>query len=255
MFINKQKKQKVKLKGVNKIILVASGKGGVGKSTIAANLAISLVELGYKVGLLDADVYGPSIPRIFEIDQKPEVIDDLFQPHKRYGINLMSIGFLVPENSALVWRGPMITKAVHQFFKMTAWGNLDYLIVDTPPGTGDVHLSIAENYVIDGTIIITTPQKLALIDAFKSVDMFIKLGINIVGIIENMAYYINPANSEKEHIFGKSNLINYCKDKKIKVIEHIPLDHDLSNKSLIKLMENKNITTFFNNFAVQITRS
>jgi ATP-binding protein involved in chromosome partitioning len=245
MFTNKQQKQKSRLKGVNKIIVIASGKGGVGKSTIAANLAISLAEAGYKVGLLDSDVYGPSVPRIFEINQKPEVIEGLLQPHKKFGIKLMSMGFLVPEKSALIWRGPMLTKAIHQLFKMTAWGDLDYLIVDTPPGTGDIHLSIAENYVIDGAIVITTPQKLALVDAFKAVDMFVKLGIDIIGIIENMSYYINSTSGENEYIFGKSNLLNYCEDKKIKFMERIPLDQDLSDQILINPIKNKSLKVIF----------
>ena len=245
MFTGKQQKQKIKLENVKKILLVASGKGGVGKSTIAANLAIALVKLGYKVGLLDADIYGPSIPRIFEINHKPEVVEGLLQPHKKFKISLMSMGFLVPEGSALIWRGPMLTKAVHQLFKMTAWGDLDYLIVDTPPGTGDIHLSIAENYVIDGAIVITTPQKLALIDAFKAVDMFFKLKIDIMGVIENMAYYTNSASGANEYIFGKNSLPSYCEDKKIKFIEQIPLDQDLSNKTLINLMDNNNIKAIF----------
>ena len=139
----------------------------------------------------------------------------------------------------------MLTKAVHQLFKMAAWGDLDYLIVDTPPGTGDIHLSIAENYVIDGAIVITTPQKLALIDAFKAVDMFVKLEIDIIGIIENMSYYINSTSGENEYIFGKSNLLNYCEDKKIKFMERIPLDQNLSDQTLINLIENESLKIIF----------
>ena len=141
MFAKKTPKQKTRLDNIKNIILVASGKGGVGKSTVASNIAICLAESGYKVGLLDSDVYGPSIPRIFNINQKPEIINGLIQPHEEQKIKLMSMGFLVPEGSALVWRGPMLTKAIHQLFKLTNWGNLDYLIVDTPPGTGDIYPS------------------------------------------------------------------------------------------------------------------
>ncbi len=238
-------KQKSKLDKINKIILVSSGKGGVGKSTIASNIAISLAESGYKVGLLDSDVYGPSIPRIFNINQKPEIKEGLIQPHEEQNIKLMSMGFLVPESSALVWRGPMLTKAIHQLFKLTNWGNLDYLIVDTPPGTGDIHLSIAENYVIDGAVIVTTPQKLALIDAFKAVDMYNKLKIKIMGIIENMSYLSNPINQNKEYIFGKSNLQDYCNDKNIDFLGAIPMSQKLASKMLLTTNDDKELEKTF----------
>jgi len=258
MFLNdKPKKIKTKLPNVQKMIVVASGKGGVGKSTIAANLAVSLAELGHKVGILDADVYGPSIPRIFNIKEKPEIEDGLLIPFEKYGLKIMSMGFLVPEGSALVWRGPMLTKAVHQLFKMTLWATpespLDYLIIDTPPGTGDIHLSIAENYEIDGAIVVTTPQALSLIDAFKAVDMFKKLQINVWGIIENMAYFINPATGEKEYIFGKSDLLGYCKDHEIKYIADIWIDEILASKMLVNLTENMPLKELFKEMAEKIT--
>ncbi len=245
MFAKTTPKQKSKLDKINKIILVSSGKGGVGKSTIASNIAISLAESGYKVGLLDLDVYGPSIPRIFNINQKPEIKEGLIQPHEEQNIKLMSMGFLVPESSALVWRGPMLTKAIHQLFKLTNWGNLDYLIVDTPPGTGDIHLSIAENYVIDGAVIVTTPQKLALIDAFKAVDMYNKLKIKIMGIIENMSYLSNPINQNKEYIFGKSNLQDYCNDKNIDFLGAIPMSQKLASKMLLTTNDDKELEKTF----------
>ncbi|RST71215.1 Mrp/NBP35 family ATP-binding protein [Candidatus Aquarickettsia rohweri] len=245
MFAKTTPKQKSKLDKINKIILVSSGKGGVGKSTIASNIAISLAESGYKVGLLDSDVYGPSIPRIFNINQKPEIKEGLIQPHEEQNIKLMSMGFLVPESSALVWRGPMLTKAIHQLFKLTNWGNLDYLIVDTPPGTGDIHLSIAENYVIDGAVIVTTPQKLALIDAFKAVDMYNKLKIKIMGIIENMSYLSNPINQNKEYIFGKSNLQDYCNDKNIDFLGAIPMSQKLASKMLLTTNDDKELEKTF----------
>ncbi len=236
--------------------MVASGKGGVGKSTVAANLAISLAELGYKVGILDADIYGPSIPRIFNIKEKPEIKDGLLIPFEKYGLKIMSMGFLVPEGSALVWRGPMLTKAVHQLFKMTLWATpqdpLDYLIIDTPPGTGDIHLSIAENYEIDGAIVVTTPQALALIDAFKAVDMFKKLQINILGVIENMAYFINPSTGGKEYIFGKSDLINYCEDHEIKYMGDILMDQSFASKILVNLMEDDGLKHLFREIAKKI---
>ena len=245
-------KQKTKLDKISNVILVSSGKGGVGKSTIASNIAISLAESGYKVGLLDSDVYGPSIPRIFNINQKPDIKDGLIQPHEEQNIKLMSMGFLVPEGSALVWRGPMLTKAIHQLFKLTNWGNLDYLIVDTPPGTGDIHLSIAENYVIDGAVIVTTPQKLALIDAFKAVDMYDKLKIKIMGIIENMSYLSNPINQNKEYIFGKSNLQNYCDDKKIDFLGSIPMSEKLASKMLLTKNDDKELEKTFKSITQKI---
>ena len=252
MFKRPFPKQKTKLEKINNIIVVSSGKGGVGKSTIASNIAISLAESGYKVGLLDSDVYGPSIPRIFNINQKPEIKDGLIQPHEEQNIKLMSMGFLVPEGSALVWRGPMLTKAIHQLFKLTNWGNLDYLIVDTPPGTGDIHLSIAENYVIDGAVIVTTPQKLSLIDAFKAVDMYDKLKIKIMGIIENMSYLSNPINQNKEYIFGKSNLQNYCDDKKIDFLGSIPMSQKLASKMLLTKNDDKELEKTFKSITQKI---
>jgi ATP-binding protein involved in chromosome partitioning len=252
MFAKTTPRQKSKLDKINKIILVSSGKGGVGKSTIASNIAINLAESGYKVGLLDSDVYGPSIPRIFNINQKPEIKEGLIQPHEEQNIKLMSMGFLVPEGSALVWRGPMLTKAIHQLFKLTNWGKLDYLIVDTPPGTGDIHLSIAENYVIDCAVIVTTPQKLALIDAFKAVDMYDKLKIKIMGIIENMSYLPNPINQNKEYIFGKSNLQNYCDDKKIDFLGSIPMSEKLASKMLLTKNDDKELEKTFKSITQKI---
>ena len=252
MFAKKTPKQKTRLDNIKNIILVASGKGGVGKSTVASNIAICLAESGYKVGLLDSDVYGPSIPRIFNINQKPEIINGLIQPHEEQKIKLMSMGFLVPEGSALVWRGPMLTKAIHQLFKLTNWGNLDYLIVDTPPGTGDIHLSIAENYLIDGTVVVTTPQKLALIDAFKAVDMFHRLNIKILGIIENMSYLTNTINGQNEYIFGKSNIQNYCTDKDIKFLGSLPISQELASEMLITNIKNESIIKQFENITKKI---
>ncbi|WPX96574.1 Mrp/NBP35 family ATP-binding protein [Candidatus Bandiella euplotis] len=250
MFPNdKPKKQKIKLPNIGKILVIASGKGGVGKSTFASNLAIALVEAGNKVGLLDADVYGPSMPRIFNIKEKGEVKNNLLIPFCKYGVKIMSMGFLVPEESALVWRGPMLTKAIHQLFKMTLWATqeepLDYLIIDTPPGTGDIHLSIAENYEIDGAIIITTPQTLAVVDALKAIDMFKKLQINVLGIIENMSFFINSTTGHKEYIFGKSGLTDYCKNNKIQYIGDVPIDKNLADKTLINLIDDNAIKSLF----------
>jgi ATP-binding protein involved in chromosome partitioning len=225
------KKDKMPLPGVQKIILVVSGKGGVGKSTVAANLALSLQQQGFNVGLLDADIYGPSIPKMFNIQEKPKVIDNQFVPFTSHGLKLMSMGFLVPEDSAVIWRGPMTTKALHQLFRMTKWAapktELDYLIVDTPPGTGDVHLSIVENYLVEASIVVSTPQALAVIDAFKAVDMLKKLNIKIVGMLENMAY-LTDENGHKKEIFGKSKLSGLCHDKDITYLGKLPILSEVS---------------------------
>jgi ATP-binding protein involved in chromosome partitioning len=223
------------VKGVRKIIIVASGKGGVGKSTIAANLAIALQLAGKNVGLLDADIYGPSIPQIFSLEQKPILEDNLMLPHEKYGLQLMSVGFLVDKKNATIWRGPMTTKILYQLLRMTKWGNsqgeLDYLIIDTPPGTGDVHLSLAENYLLDGVIIVTTPQKLALLDAAKAIDMYAKLNVPILGLVENMSYFQAETNSSKNYIFGQNGAEKLAKQHNIPILAEFPLCNEMAAAS------------------------
>ncbi len=180
-------KNKILLEDVSHVILVSSGKGGVGKSTIAKALAEQLASQGSNVGIVDADIYGPSIPTMFGISAKPELDGNKMLPITKNGIKIMSIGFLVAPGSAIAWRGPMATKAVYQILSLVKWGNLDYLIIDTPPGTGDIHLSILENYKIDGTIIVTTPQKISAIDAIKAIDLYRKFAVPVIGIVENMS--------------------------------------------------------------------
>jgi ATP-binding protein involved in chromosome partitioning len=215
--------------GVKNIILVASGKGGVGKSTVAANLAITLAELGHKVGLLDADIYGPSVPLMFGIHEKPQLTHDgRMIPHVVDGINLMSIGFLVEEAQAIVWRGPMLAKALAQMMLGTYWGlgeELDFLIIDTPPGTGDIHISLATNYNITGAIVVSTPQKLAVIDANKAIVMFEKLAVPLLGAVENMSYLIHD--NKKLFLFGEDGMLNYCQKNDVKLLAQIPIIPDL----------------------------
>ena len=188
---------------VRNIISVASGKGGVGKSTTSINLAIALNQLGFSVGLLDADVYGPSIPKLVGDRQKPKKSRaGKILPIKKYNISLMSIGFLVPEDSPMIWRGPMVISAVNQMLNDVEWGNLDYLVVDMPPGTGDVQLTMAQRVPMSGAVIVSTPQDLALIDARKGIEMFKKVNIPILGIIENMSTFICPNCKNEAHIFG-----------------------------------------------------
>lgn len=189
-------KRKLPIDGVSQVILVSSGKGGVGKSTIAKALAEQLQLQGASVGIVDTDIYGPSIPTLFGICQKPELEGTKMRPIIKDGIKIMSIGFLSAPGSAIAWRGPMATKAIYQILSLVNWGKLDYLIVDTPPGTGDIHLSLLENYKIDSVIIVTTPQKIAADDAVKAIDLYKKFGIQITGIIENMSDYFYGNNGE-----------------------------------------------------------
>ena len=192
------------LPNIKNIVAVASGKGGVGKSTTAVNLALALAAEGAKVGILDADIYGPSQPMMMGIDgRKPESIDGkTMQPLVNHGIEVMSIGFLVDAGQAMVWRGPMATQALDQLLRQTSWGELDYLIVDMPPGTGDIQLTLSQRVPLTGAVIVTTPQDIALIDARKGISMFQKVGVPILGIVENMAVHVCENCGHVEHIFG-----------------------------------------------------
>ncbi|MBC7918491.1 MAG: P-loop NTPase, partial [Rhodoferax sp.] len=179
------------LPGVKNIVAVASGKGGVGKSTTAANLALALAAEGARVGLLDADIYGPSIPMMMGTSEKPETVDGkTMQPVMAHGLQVMSIGFLVEPDQAMIWRGPMATQALEQLLRQTAWDDLDYLIVDMPPGTGDIQLTLSQRVPMTGSVIVTTPQDIALLDARKAIKMFEKVGVPILGIVENMAVHV-----------------------------------------------------------------
>ncbi|MBC7741594.1 MAG: Mrp/NBP35 family ATP-binding protein [Bdellovibrionaceae bacterium] len=221
--------QQQPIPGVKKIIAVASGKGGVGKSTVATNLALALREYG-SVGLLDADIYGPSLPRMMGArNQKPTVSEgNRITPVTRYGIKMMSIGFLVEESAAIVWRGPMLFKAMDQFFKDVQWGELDYLVIDLPPGTGDVQLSLVQKVPVNYAVIVTTPQNIALIDAKKAIDMFERTGVRIAGVVENMAYMLNPATQEKIQLFPRGEISSYLESKKIPLLGEIPFNTSVS---------------------------
>ncbi|MDN3030155.1 MAG: Mrp/NBP35 family ATP-binding protein [Candidatus Tisiphia sp.] len=214
--------------GVKKVILVASGKGGVGKSTITALIAEQLNLEGYKVGIVDADIYGPSIPQIFGISDVPEIVYNKMTPLKSRGIEIISIGFLIQNNSAIVWRGPMASKTIYQLLSLTHWQELDYLIIDMPPGTGDIHLSILENYHLDGVIIVTTPQKMAAIDVVRSIDLYKKFNLPILGIIENMSYLVEASSGKKIEIFSGNSGENFAKEYNIPLICKIPIEPKLS---------------------------
>jgi ATP-binding protein involved in chromosome partitioning len=211
--------------GIRNIIAVASGKGGVGKSTTAVNLALALAAEGAKVGVLDADVYGPSQPQMLGLKGQPETKDGKsFEPMEAYGVQAMSIGFLIDQETPMVWRGPMVTQALLQMLKDTRWRDLDYLIVDMPPGTGDIQLTLAQQVPVTGAVIVTTPQDIALLDARKGYKMFEKVGIPIFGVIENMSTHVCSKCGHEEHIFGEGGAARMAADYGVDVLGSLPLD-------------------------------
>ena len=216
----KNNTQPKRIPGIKNIILIASGKGGVGKSTISVNIALTLRDQGYKVGIIDADIYGPSVPQILGINKTPETKDEFIIPLSEHGIKSMSIGYIIEKSDVTIWRGPMISKAIFQLFCNTAWGTLDYLIVDTPPGTGDIPLSIGENFIVNGALLVTTPQDLCIENTLKSFYMFQKLNIPVIGMIENMSYI--KIKDEKFYPFGISNIGDFSKKLNISVLGKVP---------------------------------
>lgn len=214
-----------RLPSVRNIIAVASGKGGVGKSTTAVNLALALAHEGARVGILDADIYGPSQPTLLGVSGKPESVDGKsLQPMQGLGLEVMSIGFLIQPDSPMVWRGPMVAQALEQLLNETRWGDLDYLVVDMPPGTGDAQLTLSQKVPVTGAVIVTTPQDLALIDARKGYRMFEKVGVPVVGVIENMAVHICSNCGHEEHIFGQGGGARMAEDFGLSMLGALPLD-------------------------------
>ena len=214
------------ISGVRNIIAVASGKGGVGKSTTAVNLALALADEGARVGVLDADIYGPSIPQMLGIHNlKPDSKDGKsMEPLEAYGVQAMSIGFLIDAETPMVWRGPMVTGAMQQLLKDTHWNDLDYLVIDMPPGTGDIQLTLAQQVPVTGAVIVTTPQDIALLDARKGLKMFEKVGIPILGLVENMSIHICTNCGHAEHIFGQGGAERMSADYDVPVLGALPLD-------------------------------
>jgi len=215
------------LSGVKNIVMVASGKGGVGKSTTAVNLSLALSAEGAKVGLLDADIYGPSQCAMLGVDEnvKPEVVDNKFiQPIERFGIKSMSVGYLAKEKAPMIWRGSMAVRALQQLMEQTLWGDLDYLIVDMPPGTGDIQISLAQTFHVAGAVIVTTPQEIALLDARKGIEMFNKVGIPVLGICENMSTHICSSCGHVASIFGAGGAETLAQDYTTPVLGSLPLD-------------------------------
>jgi ATP-binding protein involved in chromosome partitioning len=224
--------KQAEIPGVGAIIAVASGKGGVGKSTTALNLALGLRDLGLRVGLLDADIYGPSVPRLTGIRDKPQLNDERKMiPLQRFGLSIMSIGFLVEEETAMIWRGPMVMSAVTQMLRDVAWGILDVLVVDMPPGTGDAQLTLAQNVPLKGAIIISTPQDLSLIDARRGLAMFTKVNVPVLGIIENMSYFQCPHCGTQSDIFGHGGARHEAERLGVPFLGEIPLHMSIRTTS------------------------
>ena len=250
--------KKNKINGVKKIIAISSGKGGVGKSTIAVNLAIALKNLKYNVGILDADIYGPSIPKMLGISENPKSEDGKnLIPITKFGIQCMSIGFLVDQDTAMIWRGPMVSSAIRTFTSNVLWKDVDYLIVDLPPGTGDALMTFSEQIQIDGVVIISTPQEIALLDANRGIKMFQKLNVNILGIIENMSNFTSDSGTEY-FIFGKDGAKNLSKSLHIDLLGTIPLEIGLregadEGKPFVEYFDNKETSKKIINIAKKIS--
>jgi ATP-binding protein involved in chromosome partitioning len=223
--------KKNKINGVKKIIAVSSGKGGVGKSTIAVNLAIALKNLKYNVGILDADIYGPSVPKMMGISEKPKSDDGLnLIPIKKFDIQCMSIGFMISEETPMIWRGPMVASTIKTFVSKVLWDNVDFLIIDMPPGTGDALLTFSQEIDIDGAVIITTPQDIAIIDVKRGIEMFKKTNVKILGIIENMTSFTSDDGVE-HFIFGKDGGKNIANKFNIELLGQIPINVNLRKNS------------------------
>lgn len=212
------------IEGVKLVIAVASGKGGVGKSTIAVNLALALKNMGLKIGLLDADIYGPSTPTMLGVTEAPLSKYDKIEPAEAFGVKVISIGLFVPQDAAMIWRGPMVMKAVEQFLHDVDWGELDCLIVDLPPGTGDAQLSLAQRAPVDGVVIVTTPSDVALVDARRGMQMFSRINVRVLGIVENMSYFMCPHCGERTNIFSAGGGKETAEQVGTEFLGDIPLD-------------------------------
>lgn len=213
--------------GLGRIVAVSSGKGGVGKSTVAVNVALALAERGYRVGIMDADFYGPNLPRMVGVYEKPGVRDGRMVPLDAYGLKLMSIGFLVDRDAPAIWRGPIITKIIHQFLHDVAWGELDYLFVDMPPGTGDAQLSLVQQVMVDGALIVTTPQEIAVGDALRGAKMFERVNVPVLGVVENMSGFIDPITGMRHDLFGSGGGARLADELGIPLLGQVPLQGGL----------------------------
>ncbi|MEM6821504.1 MAG: Mrp/NBP35 family ATP-binding protein [Verrucomicrobiota bacterium] len=214
--------------GIKHIVAVASGKGGVGKSTVTSNLAVAAAKAGLKVGLLDCDLYGPSMGLMFGIKDRPSVTEDeRLEPHTKEGVRLMSMGFLVDDDSPVILRGPMVTRYTQQFLNQVNWGHLDILFLDLPPGTGDIQLTIVQTVALSGAVVVTTPQEVALIDARKAIKMFAKVNVPILGLVENMSYFVCPNDGNQYSIFGEGGGEREAQREKVELLAKVPLEMDV----------------------------
>ncbi len=223
---------RIDVPGVKHIIAVASGKGGVGKSTTAVNLALGLAANGVSTGLLDADIYGPSMPRMLDVKEKPELVDGkALKPIERYGLKTMSIGYIVNEDTPMIWRGPMVSSALEQMLRDVQWGELDVLVVDMPPGTGDAQLTLAQRVALAGAVIVSTPQDIALVDARKGLNMFRKVAVPVLGFVENMSFYLCPHCGERAEIFGHGGAREEAEKLGVPFLGEVPLHLDIRTTS------------------------
>ena len=248
------------IKGTKFTIAISSAKGGVGKSTFAMNFALALKAIGKKVGILDADIYGPSLPKMMSINEKPKSHDGKgMEPIKQYGIQCMSIGFLVDKDTPMIWRGPMVTSAIKTFTQKVLWNDLDFIVVDMPPGTGDTQLTFAQEIKVDGAIIISTPQEIALLDVIRGINMFDKLKIPILGLVDNMSFF-ETDEGKKYNIFGEGGVEKVAKDYKKEFLGKIPINIDLRSSAdkgepLTRSNPNHEVSKIFKNIAKKIKLS
>ena len=245
--------------GTKFTIAISSAKGGVGKSTFATNLALALKKIGCKVGILDADIYGPSLPKLFSINEKPESDGQILKPIIKYDIQCMSIGFLTDEQTPMIWRGPMVTSAIKTFTQKVGWKDLDFIIVDMPPGTGDTQLTFAQEIKVDGAIIVSTPQEIALQDVKRGIRMFDKLKVNIIGLIDNMSHFIGD-DGKKYTIFGENGVERTAKEFEKKFLGQIPINADVGKYGdmgipIVEKDPDHEITKIYLEFAEKIKQS
>ena len=258
--INSKPRQKIFKKnpilGTKFTIAISSAKGGVGKSTFATNLALALKQIGCKVGLLDADIYGPSIPKMFGINEKPKSDGQKLEPITKYDIQCMSIGFLADQQTPMIWRGPMVTSAIKTFTQKVNWKDLDFIIVDMPPGTGDTQLTFSQEILMDGAIIISTPQEVALLDVKRGIKMFDKLGVKILGLVDNMSYFIGD-DGKKYKIFGEGGVRKTAEEFNKEFLGEIPINPEVgtagdNGKPIVEENPNHEISKIYLNFASKI---
>ena len=244
------------IKGTKFTIAISSAKGGVGKSTFATNLALALKKVGCKVGLLDADIYGPSIPKMFDINEKPKSDGQKLEPITKYDIQCMSIGFLADQQTPMIWRGPMVTSAIKTFTQKVDWKNLDFLIIDMPPGTGDTQLTFSQEIQMDGAIIVSTPQEIALLDVKRGIKMFDKLGVKILGLVDNMSFFTGD-DGKKYKIFGEGGVKKTSEEFKKEFLGEIPISSEVGKcgdegKPIVEANPNHEISKIYLNFANKI---